>query len=119
MQDLVALTMIVRKILKATASSLSTGIFSLPLYLQNKRSSNLGMLELDLIIGTWAKENIPNLSEEECEKYSTQVIAKETPDLYKLVIGIDKKNFKIEEYDEYVRKLREYAESNDKVLRKK
>jgi len=70
------------------------------------------MLELDLVIGSWAKQNVPKFSEEQCSRYDSQVLSRETPDLYKLVIGIDKKNFKIEEYDEYLRQLREYAESD-------
>ena len=70
------------------------------------------MLELDLVIGSWAKRNVPSFTEEQCLKYDSQILAKETPDLYKFIIGSDRKNYKIEEYDEYLRKLREYAESD-------
>jgi len=75
------------------------------------------MLELDLIIGTWAKKNVPKFTEEQCMKYTAQVLNKETPDLYKLVLGIDK-TLKIENYEEYPKILREFAESG-KALQNK
>ena len=51
------------------------------------RSGNLGMLELDIVIGKWAQQNIPNFTLEECKQYANEVISKETPDLYRLILG--------------------------------
>lgn len=39
------------------------------------RSSNLGMLELDLLVGKFAKNNFQNLSEEDCDAYETQILS--------------------------------------------
>lgn len=53
------------------------------------RSSNLGMLELDIVIGRWAKQNIPNLSTDQCRQYAEEVLSNETPDLYRMILGAD------------------------------
>lgn len=53
------------------------------------RSGNLGMLELDIVVGRWAKKHVPEFSHEECAQYANEVLARETPDLYRLILGAD------------------------------
>ncbi len=48
------------------------------------------MLELDLLIGKYAKENIPNLSTDQCKQYEQEILTAETPDLYKWILGKEK-----------------------------
>lgn len=45
------------------------------------------MLELDLVVGTWAKGNVKKLSMEECRRYDEEVLSIETPDLYRVIIA--------------------------------
>ena len=51
------------------------------------RSRNLGMRELDLLIGTWAEHHIYNLSEPQLQEFHSQVLKHETPDLVKKLMG--------------------------------
>ena len=30
----------------------------------------MGMLELDVLVGKWARVNLPNLTEQECRQYN-------------------------------------------------
>ena len=46
------------------------------------RSLNLGMKELDIVLGRFSFKYIPNMSEEDCIRYEEQVLDVETPDLY-------------------------------------
>ena len=48
------------------------------------------MVELDVIIGRWAKDNVPNLSYEECTRFNEEVLTKETTDLWKILIDTAK-----------------------------
>ena len=50
------------------------------------RSGNLGMLELDVLVGKFAKRNIPNLTLPECKEYEQEVLSKETSDLFFMLI---------------------------------
>eukprot|EP01017_Pseudomicrothorax_dubius_P036331 TRINITY_DN5195_c0_g1_i2.p1 TRINITY_DN5195_c0_g1~~TRINITY_DN5195_c0_g1_i2.p1 ORF type:complete len:138 (+),score=26.82 TRINITY_DN5195_c0_g1_i2:100-513(+) len=80
------------------------------------RSSNLGMLELDLLVGTWAKKNIEGFSLEECRKYEEDVLAIETPDLYKYLVENKlpvEKEPKLAE-NKYIRVLRDVIHSGRK-----
>lgn len=45
------------------------------------RSRNLGMKELDLLVGTWAAKHVPDLSYSECIRFEEEVLHMETPDL--------------------------------------
>ena len=69
------------------------------------------MLELDLVIGKWAKKNIPSLNLEQCQKYQGEVLDQETPELYRKIIGVDPEAFD----EEYLTKLREFAQSSKSV----
>lgn len=51
------------------------------------RSKNLGMKELDLLVGNWAKLNVPKLNYEELHQFNAEVLSKETPDLNKTLLG--------------------------------
>lgn len=63
------------------------------------------MLELDLIVGTWARKHLPTLSKPECLHYENEVLQMETPYLLKNITG----EVKIPENSVYLHKLREYA----------
>jgi succinate dehydrogenase flavin-adding protein (antitoxin of CptAB toxin-antitoxin module) len=43
------------------------------------RAKNLGVRELDLIVGTWAKHNLPNYSQPQLLQFNQQVLLHETP----------------------------------------
>ena len=47
--------------------------------------SPAGWLELDLIMGTWAEENLPKLSQQDLEHYA-HIVAAENPDLIKYFV---------------------------------
>jgi len=49
------------------------------------RSKQRGWLELDLIIGTWADENLHKLNVDQLEQYA-HVVACENPDLIKYFV---------------------------------
>jgi succinate dehydrogenase flavin-adding protein (antitoxin of CptAB toxin-antitoxin module) len=50
------------------------------------RSKQTGFLELDLILGNWAEENLSKLSEGEIQEYE-KLIHREVPDLYSWLSG--------------------------------
>ena len=51
------------------------------------RSKNLGVKELDLIVGSWAVNFLKNLNKDQLLEYNQQVINQETPDLTKKLLG--------------------------------
>lgn len=69
------------------------------------RAKNLGVKELDLIVGSWAKNYVHTLNMEELNKFNSQVIQKETPDLLRKLLGYDE----IEEDEDFVKRIREFA----------
>lgn len=71
------------------------------------RCSNLGMLELDLIIGTWARKRIPSLNHSELLKFNEEILSLETPEIYSKVLGV-KKN---ESPGEFEKELRNFAQN--------
>jgi succinate dehydrogenase flavin-adding protein (antitoxin of CptAB toxin-antitoxin module) len=46
----------------------------------------MGMLELDVLVGKWARINVPHLTEQQCHQYNHQVLQKETPDVWNILI---------------------------------
>lgn len=52
------------------------------------RSKQRGWLEVDLLLGSWAVENVPNLSEVELDEYEI-LLKEETIDVYNYVSGKD------------------------------
>ena len=69
------------------------------------RSHNLGMLELDIIVGKWAKEHVPSFTEEECKNYASEVLSMETPTLYSVFLG-EQKHIE-EDSDHYVKLIKQ------------
>ena len=49
------------------------------------KSKNMGMKELDIILGNWAADNLPLFSEENCLNYYEEVLQMETPDVLRLL----------------------------------
>ena len=77
------------------------------------RAGNLGMLEMDLLVGKWAKKHLSEYDWEGTEKFERQVLRLETPDLYNLVM-IEEKflgDYELED-DHFVFTLREFAQTN-------
>ena len=52
------------------------------------RSKQRGWLEADLLMGSWAVANVPNLSEQELDEYEV-LLKEETIDIYNYVSGKD------------------------------
>eukprot|EP01041_Mallomonas_annulata_P013611 gene13611-28908_t len=50
------------------------------------RSKQRGWLEVDLLLGSWAAENVPNLTEDELDQYEV-VLEEETINIYKYMSG--------------------------------
>lgn len=48
------------------------------------RSKQRGWLEVDLLLGTWASENVPKLSVEELDQFE-DVVNMETIDIYNII----------------------------------
>ncbi len=49
-------------------------------------AARLHRLEVDLILGSWANENVPTLSAEELEQFE-EVLKLETVDVYNIITG--------------------------------
>ena len=72
------------------------------------RSKQRGWLEADLLMGSWAQENVPHLSQGELDEYET-ILNVETIDVYNYISGKDElpthlKNLSV------MTKLQEYAQ---------
>lgn len=63
------------------------------------------MLELDIVVGSWAKQHIPSLNYEECLKFNKEILQMETPVLTKYIIG----ELPLPEENAYLKKLKEFA----------
>lgn len=76
------------------------------------RSSNLGMLELDLLVGTWAKQYLPKMNIEECQRYEREIISIETPDLHKVLL-CNEKEFEDFVYgeDHFISSIRKFGKN--------
>ena len=62
------------------------------------------MLELDLLIGKFAKNNFQKLTEKDCEIYEKEILSMETVDLYNLTLG-DKRDQKTDKI--FINKIRQ------------
>ena len=51
------------------------------------RANNLGVRELDLVIGHWAHTYLPKFGHSELLRFHTEVLQHETPELLKKVLG--------------------------------
>jgi succinate dehydrogenase flavin-adding protein (antitoxin of CptAB toxin-antitoxin module) len=71
------------------------------------RCSNLGMLELDLIIGSWARKRIPTLDHSELLKFNEEILSLETPEIYARVLGVKKNEAK----EGFENELKNYAQN--------
>ena len=52
------------------------------------RSKQRGWLEVDLLLGTWASENVATLTKEECDAYE-HILNCETIDIFNFITGKD------------------------------
>ncbi len=51
------------------------------------RAKNLGMKQLDLIVGSWATHNVHKLNKEQLLNFNREVLQQETPDLIRKLLG--------------------------------
>ena len=51
------------------------------------RAKNLGVKELDLIVGSWATHQIHSLGKKELIQFNNEILQQETPDLLKKLLG--------------------------------
>ena len=51
------------------------------------RAKNLGVKELDLIVGSWATHFVQSLQKEELIAFNREILQQETPDLVKKLLG--------------------------------
>lgn len=76
------------------------------------RSRNLGMLEMDLLIGKWCRQNIHTLDLEETQRLEREIFRVETPDLHRLMMMEPEE---IAEYelpdDHFMFTIREFAKN--------
>lgn len=71
------------------------------------RSKQRGWLEVDLLLGSWAVEHIPELTEVELDEYEI-VLKEETIDIYNFISGKDPLPPHLQELN-IMKKLKEYA----------
>ena len=53
------------------------------------RAGNLGMKELDLAVGVYAKRYLQTLPVDECQRFESEILSMNTPDLWKLVLQME------------------------------
>lgn len=73
------------------------------------RARNLGMKELDLIVGSWAVRYVPELDKEQLLEFNKQVLQQETPELIRKLLGYQS----IDSSENWVQNIRNFA-VNDK-----
>jgi succinate dehydrogenase flavin-adding protein (antitoxin of CptAB toxin-antitoxin module) len=83
------------------------------------RSKNLGMKELDLLIGKWAESNVQSLKEDELLRFESEVLHLETPDLYKMLTGT-RRDFDELDYpkNHYLTLIKDFSERPDWNIQK-
>lgn len=52
------------------------------------RSKQRGWLEADILMGSWASENVPTLSDKDLDEYDT-ILKEETIDVFNFITGKD------------------------------
>lgn len=76
------------------------------------RSRNMGMLEMDLVLGKWCRQNIHKLNLEQTKRLEREIFRVETPDLHKLMMM---NNQEIQEHDlphdHFIFALRDFAKN--------
>jgi succinate dehydrogenase assembly factor 2 len=77
------------------------------------RSKQRGWLEVDLLLGSWAVEFVPNLTEEELDQYE-EILKVETIDIYNFVSGKDVPPEHIRRLP-ILKRLQDYAQQRDMV----
>ena len=77
------------------------------------RSKQRGWLEVDLLLGSWAVENVPTLTAEELDQYE-EILKVETIDIYNFVSGKDQPPEHIRSLP-LMKRLQEYAKKVDVV----
>ena len=71
------------------------------------RSKQRGWLEVDLILGSWATDNVMKLSDEQLEKYE-YILNQDTLDIYNSIIGRGKIDIKVE--NDVMNMIRDYSQ---------
>jgi succinate dehydrogenase flavin-adding protein (antitoxin of CptAB toxin-antitoxin module) len=53
------------------------------------RAGNLGMKELDLAVGVYAKRYLRSFPVDECQRFESEILKMNTPDLWKMVLKME------------------------------
>ena len=76
------------------------------------RSGQRGFLELDLMLGTWAKDNLHSLSHTELELYSN-ILEEEVPDVFKWLTGQEEPPERMASNQVFARVLQHVAKKHE------
>ena len=71
------------------------------------RSKQRGWLEVDLILGSWATDNVMKLSNDQLEKYE-YILNQDTLDIYNSIIGRGEIDIKVE--NDVMTMIRDYSQ---------
>lgn len=85
-------------------SSLSENVYRKQLIYRSKQR---GWLEVDLILGSWATDNVMKLSNDQLEKYE-YILNQDTLDIYNSIIGRGKIDIKVE--NDVMTMIRDYSQ---------
>ncbi|CAD8074670.1 unnamed protein product [Paramecium sonneborni] len=74
------------------------------------RCTNLGMKELDIILGRWSQEFVPKMNYEELNQMESEILDLDTIDIYNLLLQVKvAEELKPLEELKYVQEIRNYA----------
>ncbi|KAL4475213.1 hypothetical protein ABPG72_018870 [Tetrahymena utriculariae] len=76
------------------------------------RASNMGMRELDLLLGTFAKDKLKSFSKDELVQFNKDVLILETPVLNKILLG----QLPIPDGNKFIPIVIEYAKNKPKYV---
>ena len=76
------------------------------------RSKQRGWLEVDIILGSWARDNIMNLSSNQLDKYK-QILDLETNDIYNIILDIKPRPDNLD--NEVISMIQKYAKEELKI----
>lgn len=74
------------------------------------RCTNLGMKELDIILGKWSQQYVPILSYEQLNQFEAEILDLDTIDLYNLLLQVKvEEELRPLEKLKYVQEIRNFA----------
>ncbi len=81
------------------------------------RSKQRGLLEVDIILGSWAHDNVPKLDKDALLKYE-KILNQDTADIFDIIIGTKSIPQKLDK--DLIESIQEYSDTIDfSTLKKK